>query len=83
MVASSMELRRLGLARKPAHVVPNHMLEQYTAEFVRLYPFASVLMGTVCLGLTIRVYEWGKDRFLTGHKPAELPGFLKKLVHER
>ncbi|MBX3602333.1 MAG: DEAD/DEAH box helicase [Rubrivivax sp.] len=46
MVASSMELRRLGLARKPAHVVPNHMLEQYTAEFVRLYPFASVLMAT-------------------------------------
>jgi N12 class adenine-specific DNA methylase len=46
MVAASMELRRLGLARKPAHVVPNHMLEQYTAEFVRLYPFASVLMAT-------------------------------------
>lgn len=46
MVASSMELRRLGLAKKPAHVVPNHMLEQYTAEFVRVYPFASVLMAT-------------------------------------
>jgi N12 class adenine-specific DNA methylase len=38
MVAASMELRRLGLANKPAHIVPNHMLEQYTAEFVRLYP---------------------------------------------
>ncbi len=41
-----MELRRLGLADKPVHVVPNHMLEQYTAEFVRLYPCASVLMAT-------------------------------------
>ena len=46
MVAASMELRRLGLANKPAHVVPNHMLMQYTAEFVRLYPCASVLMAT-------------------------------------
>jgi len=45
-VAASMELRRLGFVRKPCHVVPNHMLEQYTAEFVRLYPNASVLMAS-------------------------------------
>lgn len=44
-VASSMELRRLGFVNKPCHVVPNHMLAQYTAEFVRLYPNASVLMA--------------------------------------
>jgi len=37
MVVSSMKLQRFGLATKPAHVVPDHMLEQYTAEFVRLY----------------------------------------------
>ena len=30
---------------KPCHVVPNHMLAQYTAEFVRLYPNAAVLMA--------------------------------------
>ena len=46
MAAASMELRRLGLANKPVHVVPNHCLHQYTAEFVRLYPGASVLMAT-------------------------------------
>jgi len=46
MVAATMELRRLGLASKPVHVVPNHMLMQYAAEFVRLYPCASVLMAT-------------------------------------
>jgi N12 class adenine-specific DNA methylase len=46
LVAASMELRRLGLVSKPAHVVPNHLLEQYTAEFVRLYPCAAVLMAT-------------------------------------
>ncbi|MES2356608.1 MAG: DEAD/DEAH box helicase [Pseudomonadota bacterium] len=45
-VASSMELRRLGFVKKPCHVVPNHMLEQYTSEFVRYYPGASVCMAT-------------------------------------
>ncbi len=46
MVAASMELRRLGLANKPAHIVPNHCLEQYAAELVRLYPSAAVLMAS-------------------------------------
>ncbi|MFC6282107.1 MULTISPECIES: helicase-related protein [Polaromonas] len=46
MCAASMELRRLGKAVKPAHVVPNHCLEQYSAEFVRLYPQARVLMAS-------------------------------------
>jgi N12 class adenine-specific DNA methylase len=46
MVMGSMELKRLGLVDKPAHVVPNHMLEQYTAEFLRAYPNANVLMVT-------------------------------------
>jgi N12 class adenine-specific DNA methylase len=46
MCAASMELRRLGKASKPAHVVPNHCLEQYCAELVRLYPQARVLMAS-------------------------------------
>ena len=44
-VAAGMELRRLGFVNKPCHVVPNHMLAQYTAEFIRLYPNAAVLMA--------------------------------------
>ena len=44
-VIASMEMRRLGFLAKACHVVPNHMLAQYTAEFVRLYPQASVLMA--------------------------------------
>ena len=44
-VAAGMELRRLAFVNKPCHVVPNHMLAQYTAEFVRLYPNAAVLMA--------------------------------------
>ena len=46
MAGSAMELRRLGKARKPFHVVPNHCLEQYAAEFVRLYPQAKVLIAS-------------------------------------
>jgi len=46
MICASMEMRRLGKARKPCHVVPNHILEQYTAEFLRAYPSAKVLMAT-------------------------------------
>ena len=42
---AGMEMRRLGFLAKPCHVVPNHMLAQYTAEFVRLYPQAAVLMA--------------------------------------
>ena len=46
LAAAGMELRRLRLANKPAHIVQNSTLEQYTAEMVRLYPSASVLMAT-------------------------------------
>lgn len=43
MVMGCMELRRLGLARKPAIVVPNHMVEQFSREFLQAYPRARVL----------------------------------------
>ncbi|WOB11220.1 helicase-related protein [Piscinibacter gummiphilus] len=46
LACAGMELRRLGLANKPTHIVQNSTLEQYTAELVRLYPSASVLMAT-------------------------------------
>ena len=46
MCIAAMELRRLGLARKPALIVPNHMLEQFTREFLQLYPAANVLIAT-------------------------------------
>lgn len=43
MVMGAMELKRLGLARKPAVVVPNHMLEQFCREWQQLYPQAKLL----------------------------------------
>lgn len=44
MVSLAMESRRLGTRQKPMHVVPNHLLEQYTLEFLRLYPAANLLV---------------------------------------
>lgn len=45
MAMSAMEVRRLGLARKPALVVPNHMLEQFAREWLQLYPTAKLLIA--------------------------------------
>lgn len=46
MVASCMELRRLGLARKPLIAVPNHLVEDWGKEFYKLYPNAKILVAT-------------------------------------
>ncbi len=46
LVSAAMERRRLGLARKPLIVVPNHMLGQFAAEFLALYPGANILVAT-------------------------------------
>jgi N12 class adenine-specific DNA methylase len=43
MAMGTAELKRLGLARKPAIVVPNHMLEQFSREYLEIYPNAKVL----------------------------------------
>jgi N12 class adenine-specific DNA methylase len=43
MVMGAMELKRLGMANKPMIVVPNHMLEQFTREWLELYPQARLL----------------------------------------
>jgi N12 class adenine-specific DNA methylase len=55
MVAAAMEMRRLGLAKKPMFVVPNHLVEQWGAEFLKLYPQA-------------RLFIAGKEHFSTGNR---------------
>jgi N12 class adenine-specific DNA methylase/predicted O-methyltransferase YrrM len=45
MVAAAMELKRLGLARKPMFAVPNHMLGQFSTELLMLYPGANILVA--------------------------------------
>ena len=46
MVAAAMESKRLGLCQKSLFVVPNHLTEQWGAEFLRLYPSAKILVTT-------------------------------------
>lgn len=46
MIAGGMELKRLGLVRKPMYVVPNHMLMQFSNEFLQLYPNANLLIAS-------------------------------------
>jgi len=55
MVAAIMELKRLGLATKPLITVPNHLVEQWGAEFLRLYPQAQILVA-------------GKEHFANGNR---------------
>lgn len=46
MVAAAMESKRLGIAQKSLFVVPNHLTEQWGAEFLQLYPGANILVAT-------------------------------------
>ena len=55
MAAAAMELRRLELAKKPMFIVPNHLVAQWGAEFLKLYPQA-------------RLFIAGKDHFSTGKR---------------
>lgn len=45
MIASAMEMKRLGLVSKPMVVVPNHMLGQFTKEWYELYPLAKLAIA--------------------------------------
>ena len=47
MVAAAMESKRLGLCQKSLFVVPNHLTDQWAAEFLRLYPSANILVTPV------------------------------------
>jgi N12 class adenine-specific DNA methylase len=55
IAAAAMELRRMGLAKKPMIVVPNHLVEQWGAAFLQLYPQANIFVA-------------GKDQFTTGNR---------------
>jgi len=55
IVAAAMELKRLGLTAKPMIVVPNHLVEQWGAAFLALYPHAHIFVA-------------GKDAFAGGNR---------------
>jgi N12 class adenine-specific DNA methylase len=55
MTAAAMEMKRLGLVNKPMIVVPNHLVEQWGAAFLALYPGAHIFVA-------------GKDAFTAGNR---------------
>jgi N12 class adenine-specific DNA methylase len=55
IIASCMEQRRLGLRKKPMIVVPNHLVEQWGAAFLALYPQANIFVA-------------GKEHFTAGNR---------------
>lgn len=55
IAAAAMEMRRLGLAAKPMIVVPNHLVDQWGAAFLMLYPQANILVA-------------GKEHFAKGNR---------------
>ena len=46
MTAAAMESKRLGLCQKSLFAVPNHLIEQWASEFLRLYPNANILVAS-------------------------------------
>ena len=46
MAAAAQELKRIGLCSKSLIVVPNHLIEQWASEYLRLYPAANLLVAT-------------------------------------
>lgn len=46
MIAAGMEMKRLGIRNKILYVVPNHLLNQWENEFLKLYPNAHLLVAT-------------------------------------
>lgn len=44
-ILAGMELKRLGIKKKPMWVVPNHMLKQFASEFLQLYPAAKIMVA--------------------------------------
>ncbi len=55
MTTAAMEMKRLGLANKPMIVVPNHLVEQWGAAFLALYPHANIFVA-------------GQDAFAAGNR---------------
>ncbi len=78
MAAAAMKMKQAGLAKKPLLVVPNHMLEQFSREFMQLYPNAKILVASKddmtkerrkMLTAKIASSEW--DAIITTHSSFE------------
>lgn len=89
MAATGMKLRQAGLARKSMYVVPNHMLEQFSREFLQLYPNAKLLVaGKEDLTrdrrkqLTAKIASGDWDGIIVTHSSFEKIGMSKEYQAE-
>ncbi|NCC88468.1 MAG: helicase, partial [Clostridia bacterium] len=78
MAAAAKELKRLGLCNKSLFVVPNHLTEQWAAEFLQLYPSANILVATKKdfepknrKKFTARIATGDYDAIIIGHSQFE------------
>ena len=78
MAASAMEAKRLGLCQKSLFVVPNHLTEQWAAEFLHLYPNAKLLVARKkdfetanCKKFCARIATGDYDAVIIGHSQFE------------
>ncbi|MFI3166542.1 MAG: SNF2-related protein [Bacillota bacterium] len=46
MIAAAQESKRLGLCNKSMFVVPNHLIDQWATDYMKLYPTANILVTT-------------------------------------
>lgn len=94
MVAANQEKKRLGLVKKPVIVVPNHMLEQFSREYLQLYPNAKILIAAkdefsardrALLAARIAANPW--DAIIMTHSSFEkmpvTPEFQKRFIEEQ
>ncbi len=84
MATTGMKMKQAGLIKKPGYVVPNHMLEQFSREFLQLYPNAKLLVATKDdLGrerrkfLTARIASGEWDGIIVTHSSFERIGMSK------
>lgn len=79
VIVSAMEMKRLGLMRKPMVAVPNHLVGQWRDEFMRAYPAAQILVPTKAdfqaknrKRLMSQIATGNYDAVIVGHKGFEL-----------
>ena len=58
MVAAAQESKRLGLCNKSLFVVPNHLTEQWAAEYLQLYPSANILVASKNENPEVEIYTY-------------------------
>ncbi len=89
MAATGMKMKQAGLIKKPMYVVPNHLLEQFTREFMQLYPNAKLLVAAKeDLGrdrrkmLTAKIASGDWDGIIVTHSSFERIGMSRDYQEE-